>query len=377
MKKENFYRFLKAVVIAGALTLVFAACDNTYGVFHEIQTEKAQVGTDVFKNVTVKAIAEDATNYYAAMAKVFYKPVTDGLWLVLPVGSANDSDYFCAGLASDGAGAIYIAAADVNSTSLKGIFKTTDSGTNWTTLDKTGLGTKIVDALYFAGTTLFVVAHADAETGSTYDLLYWNGTAFVTTGLSDLDAPILGVVKNSSTYWAITAAKAYAGTSPAALTTDSTPTGGKTFAGLAVDSSDNVLVTTIDGYLYTYGVSWASVVISADIALGALAEMPASPTENRLIVGKYNSGYGYYEYIVSSSTRYDGNNADNAAFVPTASSYTTTVYTKPVRTLYYSSATKTLFIGLAAQGTDTYALYSNTYDPLAATAPYWSGWKAE
>jgi hypothetical protein len=377
MKNKNFHKLIKAVVMAGAFALIFTACDNTYGVFHEIQTEKAQVGTDVFKNVTVKAIAEDATNYYAAMAKVFYKPLAGGLWLVLPVGSANDSDYFCAGLASDGAGALYVAAADANDTSLKGIFKTTDSGANWTTLDKTGLGTKIVDALYFAGDTLFVVAHTDAGTGSTYDLLYWNGTAFATTGLSNLDAPLLGVVKNASTYWAITAAKAYKGTTPAALTTDSTPTGGKTFTGLAVDSSNNILVTTSDGYLYTYSSGWTSVVVSADVALGVLAEMPASPTENRLIMGKYNSGYGYYEYVVAPPARYNGNEANTSAFVPTASSYTTTVYTKPVRALYYSSATKTLFIGLAAQGTDTYALYYNTYDPAAGTAPYWSGWKAE
>jgi len=58
--------------------------------------------------------------------------------------------------------------------------------------------------------------------------------------------------------------------------------------------------------------------------------------------------------------------------VPTASSYTTTVYTKPVLAIYYSAAKNTILIGMAAQGTDTYALYSNTYSSAA-----WSGWTAE
>ena len=139
-----------------------------------------------------------------------------------------------------------------------------------------------------------------------------------------------------------------------------------------------MLVTTHDGYLYTYNTGWgAAVAINTDVELGALAEAPASPTEKRLILAKHNTGYGYYEFIASSATRYDGNDATNAAYVPLASSYTTTVYTKPVCMIYYSSTTKKLLIALAAQGTDSYALYSNTYDPASSSAKYWSGWTAE
>lgn len=378
MKTEKINGVLKAIIVAGILALTLTACDNAYGVFHEIQTEKAQVGTDVFKNATVKAIAEDATNYYAAMARVFYKPVGGGLWLVLPVNGS--SDYYCAGFAADGA-SIYVAAAEKGATTtLKGIYKGTVGGTSWSAIDATAIGAKTVDALFWAGSDLFALAHV--ESTGIYSLYYSNGTtAFASTGLTALTSPVLGVAHDGATYWALVSstttltAKIYSGTA-AALTTDSTPAGGKNFVGIAVDSSNKVLATTTDGYLYTYSAGWTSAVASSDVELGVLAEVQASPTQKRLILGKYNSGYGYYEYIASSNTLYNGNDADNAAFVPTASSYTTTIYTKPVRAMYYSATHSKLFIGLAAQGTDTYALYSNTYDPTAASK-YWSGWTAE
>ena len=376
MKTEKLHKFLKAAVAACVLALILAACDNTYGVFHEIQTEKTQVGTDVFKNVTVKAIAEDAINYYAAMAKIFYRPVGGGTWTVLSVNS--DSDYYCAGLASDGA-SIYVAAAETGaSATLKGIYKGTVGGTAWSaSLNTAAIGTKTVDSLFWAGSNLFALAHV--ESTEVYSLYYSDGSAaFTSTGLSNLTVPVLGVVHDGSAYWAITSTTVYTGT-PGALAADlaaGTPSGSKTLTGIAVDAANDVLVTTHDGNLYTYSAGWTSAVVTADIQLGVIAEAPASPTQNRLILGKHNSGYGYYEFLASSGTCYNGNDADNAAFVPTSSSYTTTVYTKPVRALHYSSATKTMLIGLAAQGTDTYALYSNTYDPAAAST-YWSGWTAE
>jgi len=380
MKTMKFRTSIGAAVLAGALalTLAFAACDNSYGVFHEIQTEKTQAGTDVFKNVTVKTIAEDAVNYYAAMAKVFYRPVVGGTWIVLPV--SNDSDYYCAGLASDGA-SIYVATTDTGGTAtLKGLYKGTVGGTVWSaSIDTTAIGTKTVDALFWAGSNLFALAHVES-TGK-YTLYYSDGsTAFVSTGLSDLSVPVLGVVYDGLTYWVITSTTVYTGAAGAlaADTAASTPSGNKTLAGIAVDSSNRVLVTTRDGYLYTYSAGWgSSVAINTDVELGALVEAPASPTEKRLILAKHNTGYGYYEFIASSATRYDGNDATNAAYVPLASSYTTTVYTKPVCMIYYSSTTKKLLIALAAQGTDSYALYSNAYDPASSSAKYWSGWTAE
>lgn len=93
---------------AFASTAVFWSCDNTFHVFDDIQTEVRQVGTDIFKNATVKALGDDGTNYYAAMAKIWYRPMAGGDWKVLPI--AGDSDYYSYSLVSNPTGAvIYVA----------------------------------------------------------------------------------------------------------------------------------------------------------------------------------------------------------------------------------------------------------------------------
>jgi len=363
-------------ILAVAASIAFAACDNSFGVFHEIQTEKAQVGTNVFKNVTVKALAEDGSNYYAAMAKVFYRPISGDTWLVMPVD--NDSDYYCVGLASTGAGTVYIATANTSTTALKGIYSTADSGSTWTKMDSGEFAAKVVDALFYANGTLFAATHTDTEDGATFDLFYHDGSAFVSAGLTGLSSPILGLVYGDSAYWAITSSKLYKTTSLGTLTeqTASGPSSaGETLKAIASDSAGKVHVTTLDGDLYTCSASaWTSDNLASSVNLGVLAEVPIDDTASayRLLVAKHNSGYGYYEYdAVTKADPIAGNHAD-AIFAPTASSYTTTIYTKPVMAFYYSTTNKTLLIGLASQGTDTYALYSNS-----VSGSTWSGWTAE
>ena len=377
MKTKKFTGLTIALMAAAALIMV--ACDNTYGVFHEIQTEKAQVGTDIFKNTTVKALGGDGSKYYAAMAKVYAKSTVAGsAWSVLPV--KGDSDYYCSGFASNDAGTIYVASSDPASTALKGIYSTADSGTNWTKLDVSEFASKIVDALYYANGTLFVEAHTETETAATYALYYYDGSAFQSAGLSGLDLPLKGLAWGDSAYWAITSSKVYRSATPGGFTgstedsTAGTPSSAKTLAGIAVDRLGQVLVTTADGYLYTCASSaWTNKLIASSVVLGVLAEVPidSTPSGYRLMMAKHNASYGYYEYDATTSAVLQGNDS-SAIFVPTASSYTTTIYTKPVLAIYYSTANHTILIGMAAQGTDTYALYSNTYSGTA-----WSGWTAE
>jgi len=374
-KKSKFGPF-RVLLAAAAAVLALASCDNTYGVFHEIQTETSQVGTDIFKNATVKAIGEDGLNYYAAMAKVYVRAVTGDTWSVLPV--SGDSAYYCAGFASDGAGSIYVAAAGTDdATALKGIYSTADSGATWTRLDGGEFAAKVVDTLFYANATLFAAAHTDAETGATFDLYYYDGADFVTAGLVGLDDPVTGLVWDGSSYWAMSLGTLYTGAAPAGFAADATggpPASGETLRGLAVDSSGNVLITTDEGLLYTYnGAAWTSDVIASGVTLGILAEAPvdASASAYRLLIAKHNSSNGYYEYDASTGDPLAGNDSD-AVYVPTASSYTTTIYSKPVMAIYFSAAHDTILIGMAAQGTGTYALYSNT-----VSGADWSGWTAE
>lgn len=374
-----------ALLAALAAALILAGCDNTYGVFHEIQTETKQVGTDIFLNATVKGLGEDAANYYAVMSKIYTRAKSGDTWTVLPVN--NLSSYYCAGFTSDGASTIYVASADAASgTTLNGIYSSTDQGANWNALDATGLGSSIVDNLFLANGTLFAAAHTETEVASTYALYYWNGSAFAATSLTGLNRPVTSVAYAQSNYWAIGSdatdaddahvGRLYKGAAPSSLAVDaaaSTPSGAEVIDNFTVNAAGNLLATTADGDLYTWdGSTWSTAVVAADIKLGALAQVPKVPagTDYCLIVPKHDATYGYYEY--ESAKRYG--NASDAVFVPTSSNYTTAIYEKPVLAIHYSEAADTILIAMAAQGTDGYALYSNTY---SATDSAWGGWTAE
>jgi len=401
MKKLHAIKTITALSILLA-SLTIASCDNSYGVFSEVQTEKAHVGTTIFKNSTVKSLGEDGLNYYAVMSKVYSTksdPATfaTGSWTVLPINGL--SAYYVAGFATDAtSGKIYAATMDAVLSTFNGIYASGDSGSTWTEIPSTAIGvspTVSVDALYWAGDTLFALAHD--QTAATYRLYYSNGlAAFATTTISYSGTdtfpnmlPIIAVVKAGSTYWALTQTRIYSGASPSTLAFDataSTPTGtiptgtsGSVLCSIAVNSANSVLVTRFDGYLYTLtsGV-WTSAVVITGSKLGVLAEVPTTPptlTDKRLILAKdtnlSGSSGGYCEWNALTSTEVAGNDS-LAIFSPTSSGYTTTIYNKPVQSIYYSSTNKTILIGLAAQGSDSYALYSNTYSGGA-----WSGWTAE
>ena len=395
--KLNRRTIAALALLAAAAALALAGCDNTYGVFHEIQTETKQVGTDIFLNATVKGLGEDATNYYAVMSKIYARAKTGDTWTVLPV--ASDSSYYCAGFASDGAGAIYAAVTDSASTSaLKGIYTSTDAGAGWTELTATGLGSSIVDNLFLANGTLFVAAHTETETASTYALYYWNSSAFAAITLKDkddktlsLNRPITSVAYAQSRFWAIGSdandaddahvGRLYTGATVGALAVDvaaSTPSGAEVIDNAAVNAAENLLVTTADGDLYTWdGSTWSTAVVAADIKLGALAEVPKVPAGSNysLMIPKHDATYGYYEYEIGGAKPNPRvGSATGAVFVPTSSNYTTAIYDKPVLAIHYSEAADTILIALAAQGTNGYALYSNT---KSTTDSAWGGWTAE
>ncbi|PKL05670.1 MAG: hypothetical protein CVV53_08315 [Spirochaetae bacterium HGW-Spirochaetae-9] len=371
MKKKTICELLPALLVIGAAILI-SSCSPGFGVFSEIQTEKAQEGTDIFKDATVRALGEDGTNYYAVMGKVFYRPKIGGSWKVLAVN--GDSDYFCGGFASDGT-SIYVAALDNGNTALKGIYQGTVGGTAWSAvIDASALGTDTFDTLFLAGTELFALTHS--ASAPAYNLYHSSGlAAFASTGLSALADPVLGVKNAGAAFWALTGSKAYTGTA-AALTTESTPGSGKTFGGIALDTANKILVTTTDGFLYTNTAgSWSGAAeVDSGVSLGTLIEVPVSANAAapyRLVIAKNDSSYGYFEYDAATPATVIGNDA-GAIFAQTSSSYTTTVHQKPVQAIHYSSTEKTMLIGLSAQGTSTYALYSNKYESGA-----WSGWEAQ
>jgi hypothetical protein len=365
-------------------SLLLGACDNTFGVFNEIQSEKLQEGTDIFLNKVVKAVGDDGTNYYAAMAKLYYRPVSGGSWKVMPVN--GDSDYYCAGFAA-GAGVLYVATADSSSaTATKGVFTSTDSGSTWTRLDDGDeFKSQVIDAIFLAGGSLYVASHTGDENASQYDLdTYDTGTsAFVAAGIADSDTAVTAVVREgagSGAWWAITADHVYTSATQAGFAIDAAASGpavdGRTPRGLAADHLGRILVTTGEGYLYTRsGGTWSKVLLDDEVPQGIVFEAPldsgSPPAGYRILVAKHDATYGYYEFTAGGTVPLEGND-DNAVYAPTPSAYTTAVYMKPVIAFHYSQANGKMFIGLAAQGRDSYALYSNSF-----SGGEWSGWTAE
>ncbi len=369
LPRRNSLILVVAVMAAFASTAVFWSCDNTFHVFDDIQTEVRQVGTDIFKNATVKALGDDGTNYYAAMAKIWYRPMAGGDWKVLPI--AGDSDYYSYSLVSDPAGAVIYAA--VEKSGALAVYNGTAAGTVWTAVPLGSLGGLNLDDLYFSNGTLFALAHSGTGSTVKYSLHYSNGTlAFAATTLADLDLPLLGICWNGTKYFSPTSATVYTATANTGPWSESPPPGGKSFGGIAVDSAKDIHLSTLDGYLYTWdGSAWsAAKTIKAKQTLGMVAEVETTPGSGvyRLLVAHGN--IGYYEF--DGATAIDGSDSGTAFGTP-ASAYTTTVYGKSVLAVHSASTVDEILIGLASQGSSTgYALYSNTY-----ASGKWSGWSAE
>jgi hypothetical protein len=354
-------------------TSTFWSCDNTFHVFDDIQTEVKQSGTDIFKNTTVKALGDDRTNYYAAMAKIWYRPITGGDWKVLPI--AGDSDYYSYSLVSDPTGAVIYAA--VEKSGALAVYNGTAAGTVWTAVPLGSLEGLNLDDLYFSNGTLFALAHSGTGSSIKYSLHYSNGAAaFATTNLINLAAPLLGICHDGGNYLAPTSAKVYKAAAETGAWTEDTPGSEKSFGGIATDHSNNIHLSTQDGYLYTWAWDGASFrwsdakTIKDKQTLGTVVEVETTPGSGvyRLLVA--NGDAGYYEF--NGTTVIEGDDSGTAFGTP-ASSYTTTIYGKTVLAIHSSSTGNEILIGLASQGSSTaYALYSNKYASGA-----WSGWSAE
>lgn len=378
-KQKNAALSRKGSGIAGlyaalALTLLvlFAGCDNSFSIFKSISQETKQVGVDLFKNVTVRAMANDAANYYALLGQVVWRPIDGSAsWNVLSVNGSTD--YFAAGLASDGA-KVYVAKANSNNV-LVDVYKTIDSGATWTAMNAAAsIGSSAaVDWLKCANGTLFVAFHASG----TYSLYYYDGAAFKSAGIANISRPLIDIVWDGSEYWAISDSAAYHGAA-GAMTEDTAPALAQGLIGLATDSAGRVLISRSDGLVYSLqSGAWTQITIKASTKLGPLFLLTQPAATKTIMVSKGIATYGYYEYDETGTGSLKEN---GSSYVSTTSSvYLSTMLSKHVIGFWQpSNDANILYVMLAAGGTDSYALYKNTFDPAAnAGAGAWSGWTAE
>ncbi len=358
--------------LALTLLVLFAGCDNSFSIFKSISQETKQVGVDLFKNVTVRAMANDAANYYALLGQVVWRPIDGSAsWNVLSVNGSTD--YFAAGLASDGA-KVYVAKANSNNV-LEDVYKTIDSGATWTAMNAAAsIGSSAaVDWLKCANGTLFVAFHASG----TYSLYYYDGAAFKSAGIANISRPLIDIVWDGSEYWAISDSAAYHGAA-GAMTEDTAPALAQGLIGLATDSAGRVLISRSDGLVYSLqSGAWTQITIKASTKLGPLFLLTQPAATKTIMVSKGIATYGYYEYDETGTGSLKEN---GSSYVSTTSSvYLSTMLSKHVIGFWQpSNDANILYVMLAAGGTDSYALYKNTFDPAAnAGAGAWSGWTAE
>ncbi|MEJ5185032.1 MAG: hypothetical protein WHT81_07915 [Rectinemataceae bacterium] len=366
LRRNTGFSALLLLLLVAALA---AGCDMSFGIYRSIVEEKPQVGADLFKNVTVEGFAEDVTYYYASLAKVFRRAKTGGTWEQFSID--NDQNYERAMIASDGSR--LHAALSYSDGSFR-ILYTDDSGAHWTDLEATSHGLPSSGSLQWmdvANGTLFVALRQ----GTDWTLYFWDGAAFQIS-INPGQKPLLGIVWSGSEYMALTAGSVYRGSADAMV--EDTATGAPAGDGTVVlrnifAHGGKTYVSTSDGHVYINdGSTWSSFEFRASTDLGPLCYLSLPSATPRLLVAKRSATpFGYMEYDLDHAVRKE-NGSD---YISTSSSvYLSTVSGKIVRKFWISADGKVMFILLAAGGTDSYALYRNTYNETSST---WSGWSAE
>lgn len=374
-------RYPAYVILALAASLL-ASCSNTYGIFSSIQEENKTTTTSTFYRTTVKDLVPYNGNYYARLVALYSRPAGSAAgtgWTYLE-NSAFGADYVCTGLAATSAG-LYAAISDGrgSTTTPKGIYLL--SGSTWT---QAYAGTETIQALYAVNDNLFVVTRDSiSDSGSTYSLRHWNGSALEATGISSVSAmPVNGAYFNGA-YWFAAGSALYSNASATSLALVSDPTTDKITA-LATDEIGGTGATALflgssTGHVYRSadGTTWSAgkpATYSEDYGVAAMTAVPTGTAGvgRVLLVG---SAYdGYYEADVSSSlgdfTAGDGNKTYSVA---ATSNYDSSLDTMPVfRFVYTGNATSgSLFACASSVATDYTGLWSDKW----TTA--WAGWASE
>jgi predicted small secreted protein len=370
-------------------TLLALSCNNSYGIFKDVQGQTKESGSDVFSKTSVSSILyfPSNSNYYAATAKLYTRNVTASSWSKVSVGGT--SSYIVKSVVVAGT-SMYVLVGDASSN--VALYSTTD-GSAWTQIPiPSWLNTSdsnsetYLDGLFSANGQLFVVSHyfygfkSNPNSGSsTYTLYYYSGGSFTPVNdFQGLTVTIRGVVYNSATsqYWFAAEDRVY-------YSLDAINSSGSTWLGSpphtvwAISytnlSASHVYISTYSGYLYCDTFSNGDSV-SGDEPLTCVQEVP-NGSGPILVVGTEASDIstlaeGYYEGTFGSLLI--GN--DNSIVASSSSIYNSTVEGFPVHCFYYDSARQDLFICISPGTTSSsyYGLYKSHYNGSS-----WNGWEAE
>ncbi len=397
--KKYIIKTASLPILAFLLVSLFS-CDNSYGIFSSIQKETKLTGTNVFLNGTVKYVVGDGISYFAAMAKIYKRLVTDSIgadkWKVIGkesfAGIGPGIDYICTGLAEgsvSGIETVYAALADSVTLELIGVYSKAADSDTWTQVVAPGTSgiaaNSYIQSIFHVHGSLFAsVRRKVTGSNDVYDLMYLVGPGFVSAGpdVTSVANPFLGGVWDGANYRFAEAAGGYAGTSGTAIAKDS-PTGfvynssTNKLAGICADANGDVYISTSSGYVYrrlNSDGSWTNKLMQSGVALGNLIVIPKALNPGsagvRLAIARYDSVYGYMEYDWEASQYYAG---ASGILASTESIYSTTLSGKPTISFYLAPENRLFVAGIASNLTG-YGMYS---DAWSASAGAWSGWVAE
>jgi hypothetical protein len=383
---------LSGLAIVAVLLIAQQSCDNSYGIFSEVQKEIEQTGQEFFKKKTVSSIVKLGTNYYASTTALYSRSESGSTWS--KVNIAGHSSYFLYGLAAT-ASALYV------STDL-GVFSYNGSWTQLTAPSDVTLGSGqsfYADAVYSANNQVFVVWHlydeADPASPKSYFRLYHvNGTSFELVNnmyssyfsggqLADNET-IRGVAYNGSNYWFAAEDHLYSGTILLSGPTLSYPLTGIWSISSGTRDGNHVYIGTQSGTLYRDGTSESKSISGGGNPLSCVVEVPLSTTPTwKLLVGtdwidtsKDSEGYFEATSVLGNVSTMNFVGGTSGSVTSSSSIYASSVNDMPVHCFLYDGDANSgiLFIGISSYKSSTihYGLYSSRWNGST-----WSGWQAE
>jgi hypothetical protein len=371
--------FMRAfgIALAFAVVLFQQSCDNSYGIFEEVQKEREQKGQDIFKKKSVTSIVVYGGNYYAATSSLYKRSTASGSdWSRVEVGGY--SDYWIYGLAATSSG--------VYASTNHGVFEL--GGTALSNVPSSN------EALFAANDVLFLSRHtvdASNPVKSTYELYYLDGlNAFqhIAAFTPATDKSIRGVAYDGVDYYFASedslmqsAGPDGVGATPVAAFTKTPWSASTTFDG----ANYYAYIGTTDGTLYRYrNGNPESVSLPSSLPLTSAVRVPLTAASWKVLIGTANISSstdpkGYFEANEVESTALASmtfGSGESGAVAGSSSVYSTTIKDLPVNAFLFNgtAASGTLFAGISSY-TSTgihYGLYSSEW-----TGSSWAGWKAE
>lgn len=385
---------LSGLAIVAALLFAQQSCDNSYGIFSEVQKEIEQSGQEFFKKKTVSSIVKVGTNYYAATSVLYSRPESGSTWSKVDI--AGHSSYFLYGLAATTTTDVLYVTTDL------GVFSY--DGSTWTHLtapsDVTpGSGQSFyADAVYSANDQVFVVWHLYDETDpaspkSYFRLYHVNGTSFeIVNNMSSSyfsggqlanNETIRGVAYDGSDYWFAAEDHLYSGDVTLSSSTLHILTGIWSISSGTREGSTHIYIGTQSGTLYRDDTSESISISGEGNPLSCVVEVPLSTTTWKLLVGtdwidtsKDSEGYFEASSQLGSLSSMSFVSGTNGSVTSSSSIYASSVNDMPVHCFLYDGDENSgiLFIGISSYASSTvhFGLYSSRWNGST-----WSGWQAE